>query len=827
MNEQRRRESKKQRLTREEKNANNKAWYKDQLDLFDRIALGNINRSSFSFSNSEGGVLFDATGRGSQYRRMKINYDLFNNIINKMDFEYITKPFGEEFGELPADFTNKDIISSKVKALIGLEMKRPFEWRVVATNDEATSRKEKEFFDGIKNWVNNSIMAPIQAQLEQQAMEESKGKELTGDEKRQIQEKIQEQMKAMTPPELKKYMVREHQDPAEVQANQILQYLIQKEEFFQKANKIWKHGLISGVEVGWVGIINGEPVLKVINPLKFDFDKSPDSDYIQDGEWACHEIRLTPSEIISYFSDELSDKDIDDIYESYAKYGVVDSTFTFNNEGMRANGFTIPVLHAEWKSLKPVKIVTTLNKESGEIEELLVDESYTLNKEAGDISIKTYWIPFKYEGYKIKISDPKYVSLREVPGQYKDLDNLYDCKLSYVGAVFDNLNSEPTSLVDRMKQYQYLYNVTQYRIELLMASDEGKKLFINLNAIPKTQGMTMKQFMYYLKASNIGYLDPTEEGKRQGVDVTNAVKEIDMSLISDIQKYIELSEYIKKSCGRAVGIPEELEGQISADQSVSNTNNTIIQSSNVIEPLFDVHNNVKRHLLKSLLETAKVAYSTFPKKNLSYILDDMSLHMLTIDEMLLDSSTFGLFVSNSAKTAQALDMVRQLSHAAMQNQTAELSDIIKIYKANTLQEAEELLMVAEQNRNEREQAIEKQRMELEKQNAELEREFNRELHQNKLDEINLEYDRKEDLEIVKQTILSMGFNEDKDLDKDGTPDVLEVAKHGLNAQIQMSKQALEEAKFQHQLEKDAKELEQKDEKLKIDKQKLNSKNSSK
>ena len=62
---------------------------------------------------------------------------------------------------------------------------------------------------------------------------------------------------------------------------------------------------------------------------------------------------------------------------------------------MRANGFTIPVLHAEWKSLKPVKIVTTLNKESGEIEELLVDESYVLNKEAVDISIKTYWIPFK------------------------------------------------------------------------------------------------------------------------------------------------------------------------------------------------------------------------------------------------------------------------------------------------------------------------------------------------------------------------------------------------------------------------------------------------
>ena len=822
----RRSKIKKQRLSREEKNSNQKAWFKDQMDLFDRIALGNLNRSTFSFSNSEGGVLFDATGKGSQFRRMKTNYDLFNNIINKNDFSYMIKPFGEEFGELPANFTNRDILSPKLKALFGIEMKRPFEWRVIATNEEATTRKEKEFFGQIKDYVVNSIMSPIRVQLEQQAMEQQQGKEMTADEKGNMQQEIEQQLKTMTPPEVKRYMMRDHQDPAEELGNQILEYLIQEQDFENKANKIWKHGLISGVEVAWVGIINGDPVLRVINPLKFDFDKSPDSDNIEDGEWACHEVRLTPSEIVSHFNEELTDKDIDDIYEAYARYGEVDNTFTFNNEGVRTNGFTIPVLHAEWKSLKAMKFLTTRNPETGEIEEILVDESYILNKEIGDISIKTMWIPFKYEGYKIKITEPKYVLLREVPGQYKDLDNLYDCKLSYVGSVFDNLNSEPTSLMDRGKFYQYWYNAVQWKIELLMQSDKGKKMFMNLNTIPKNQGMNMKQFMYFLETSHIGYLDPTEEGKRQNADITNAVKEVDMSLVSDIQKYIQLGEYIQQACGNALGVPSELEGQISQDQSVSNTNNTILQSSNVIEPLFDVHNMVKRNILRALLQTAKVAYSTFPKKRLQYVLDDMSIAQLDIDETLLDSSTYGLFVSNSTNVTEAMNNIKMLSHAAMQNQKAELSDIIKIYRSKTLQQAEELLLVAEQNRTEREQAMQQAQMEQDKVAAELQREFEREKHGMEMEKINLEFDRKEDLEIVKQTILSMGFNEDKDMDKDGTPDVLEVAKYGLDADIKMRKADLDEAKLQHQMNKDAKQAEQTDEKLSIDKKKLTLKNNS-
>ena len=77
---------------------------------------------------------------------MKINYDLFNNKLNLKDFESVCYPMGKEVGKLPVDLTNKDIVSGKIKALLGMEMRRPFSWTILAVNEEATTRKEEEEF---------------------------------------------------------------------------------------------------------------------------------------------------------------------------------------------------------------------------------------------------------------------------------------------------------------------------------------------------------------------------------------------------------------------------------------------------------------------------------------------------------------------------------------------------------------------------------------------------------------------------------------------------------------------------------------------------------
>ena len=235
-----------QRLTRGQKNASDKQWFKDQINTLDKVSFS--KGGLFGFNERDTGI--------SEYRRMKINYDLFNNIINKTDFEHVCYPFGKEVGELPADFTNKDIISGKVKALMGMEMKRPFSWKVIAVNEEATTRREQEEFSRMKDFVINSIMEPIRAEVEKKYAQDN-GKQLTPDEEQRIQEQVQEELKTLTPPEIKRYMEREHQDPAEALSHQLLEYLIEKEDIKMKFNKAWKHGLISGREIFCGGIVTG------------------------------------------------------------------------------------------------------------------------------------------------------------------------------------------------------------------------------------------------------------------------------------------------------------------------------------------------------------------------------------------------------------------------------------------------------------------------------------------------------------------------------------------------------------------------------------------
>jgi len=509
---------------------------------------------------------------------------------------------------------------------------------------------------------------------------------------------------------------------------------------------------------------------------------------------------MFPSEIVRYFGNELTPHQIDDIYELYSKGDSALSNFDYSKiDDYSDKG--IRVLHCEWKSLKPIKFVMTQDPETGEINEDIVDESYKLDYEAGDISIRTEWIPTKYEGYKI--GTDIYANMREVPGQARDLDNLYNCKLSYIGAYYDNTNSTATSLVDRMKYYQYLYNIIWYKLELLIASDEGKSIFMSANIIPKDNGLTLDQWLQMWKVNKIALVDPTEEGNKAGGEVSQAVKEVNMSLASDIQKYMQILEYLERRCGESVGITKQVEGQIGHDEAVRNTQQALVQSANILEPYFEIHNNVKRNVLQALIEVAKTVYSIYQPRYLNYILDDMSRRMVSMDYELLDNSTYAVFVSNSAKSVEALETVRQLSHAAMQNQMIELSDVVTIMNANSSKEAEEMLRAAEKQRQEAQAKQQEQQIQAQREEAQAQREWEEKKmdkqHKYNIEEIQV----KGEVDLQKQAMLSLGFNEDKDLDKDGTPDVLEVYKAGVDASIKqqnidLQRDKLEAQKKQHE-----------------------------
>ena len=786
------------RITQREKDANNKAWYKKKIKSFDTAAY-----HTYGF----GGI--------SEIQRMKTNYDLYNNKIKETDFNYVIRPYTTDPKnadlKLPANFTNKDIISNKIRALLGMEMRRAFNYKILAINEEATSRKEEEFFGRIKEYVISQIMAPIEEQIKTQALAELNGRQPTQEEIKQIQRQIQDEIKAATPPEVEKYMAREHQDPAEVAMSQLFEYITKLNKIQDIFNLGWKHALISAYEIYWVGDINDIPTAKVINPLYFDCAKSPDTVFIEDGEWAVYEMNLTPSEIVNMFSKELENDEIDKIYAMSEGRGV-DPEFTFTDSKVSNHRKMVRVFHATWKSLRKVGFLTY--EEDGQEQMTIVDENYKFNKELGDIKIDWEWIPEVHEGYKIGADI--YKKMGPVKGQYKSIDDIYNVKLPYHGVIYDNTNAEPISVLDRMKTWQFYYNIIMFRIEKLMASDKGKIALLNSNLLPKTMGIDLDRWMYFVDSLKIGFMEPTEQSVIG--DVTSAAKEVDLSTTSDIQKYIALADYIEQKCGRAVGITPEIEGQIANSAAVQNTQENLNMVSNILEPYFNMHERVKTNVLTSLLEYARYIYSDPQKADkLSFVLDDMSMKMLTIDHELISASTYGIFVSNSSKIEITKQLIQQLAQAALQNDKANFSDVIKITMSDTLQDAQEILEKAERDAQKREQDLletqKKNQMEI----AEQQEAFAEKQHQRELEKIRL----KGEYDLQKQAMLSVGFNEDKDADRDGELDVIELYRKGRETDIKQRKQDLDEKQFEHQKMVDKENLRLKEKQ--INKPKTNSK----
>ena len=454
------------RLSRADKTRNNYQWYKDKTNCYD--------------STSENSILSTDT-YSSRKTRMQINYNLLNNILYAPDFNRICKPWGEEGDELPTKMVNRDIISPKLKVVCGMALKRALNFKLLAVNPEATTRKELEEVEQMKNFVVSQIMTPIKQEIELEYQEQLANKELTEDQRNQINQEIAEKEKARTPEEVKKYMAREHQDPSEILFNQLLNIEKKKQNIKFKLGKCLKHGLASAVQVMYIGSIGGKMQTWVVNPLDFDYDDNPDLEFIHQGDWQTYRIRMSPAKIVGLFGDYLSDEDIDQIYdeintrEAQRMEGLSFSSLTgqeeeYNRESTRSD--TIEVLHTVFTSLRKIGVVSRLN-EDGEIDEEIVDETYSINFDAGDQSIEWKWLPEKYETWRI--GKDIYPIMQPVEGQFEDLDDLTSFTSPYVGVVYDADNSVPTGFVDRLKQFQYNYNEILYKVQNLMDSDEGKK----------------------------------------------------------------------------------------------------------------------------------------------------------------------------------------------------------------------------------------------------------------------------------------------------------------------------------------------------------------
>ena len=757
----------------------------------------------------------------SREEEMQTYYDLYNSIYNEKDLKYVTNPFKQDDG-FPATAQDYNIIKPKIDLLLGEETKRPFNFRVVRTSDIATSDLQDKAKQLLIDYVQASIMS-----------------KLGPEEQARYQEALQSG-EIMTPEQIQKYLTKDYKDIAEIAAQHSLNYLKQKLNVTHEFFKGWKDALIAGEEIYYVGVINGEPYVERVNPLSFSYEQSADLEFIHEASWCCRKMNMSATEIYDRFYDKMSEKQLNellDMMDDGTRGGLNPQvrktsldyphikTRTIN--GFSSNPFqnadNINVWHCCWKSFKKIGFVTIINPETGVEEEFEVDESYKVT--GREVNVEWTWIIEVWEGYRV--GEDLYIGIQPVEYQHISADNPNSQKLPYTGVVYNNTNSSPRSLVSMMKPLQYMYIVIWYRLELAMARDKGKVVTMDITQIPKSMNIDVAKWMHYLGALGVNFVNPYEEGwdipGREGGKPSqfNQITALDLTMANTIDQYINLMDKIESMVSEITGVTKQREGAISSNELVGNVERSVVQSAHITEPLFWVHNQVKKEVLSMLLNTAKFAWKDSDKRCIHYVLDDATRAFLTLNDDFFYED-MDIFLDDSTKNQQQLEALKQLMQPAMQN-GASLLDIAEIITMDNINMIKNRLEDIEQKRMEQQQALEEQQAQREQQMIQMQNEVKEEelmIEEAKMDLEKYKIDSDNATRITVAQLQAYRGLEDQDQNDNGIPDTMEIAAQALAERKQASEEAGKQFEFNAKLREQQMKKEIEDKKIQLEREKL-------
>lgn len=713
----------------------------------------------------------------SYYGELQTYYNLYNSIFDEKDFKSITNPFKVEDG-FPATPHDFNIIRPKVDLLIGEETKRPLNFRVIRTSQEATSEMQEKEKQMILQYIEAAITAKMSPEEAQQFQEQLQSGEI------------------MPPEQIAKYMDKDYKDIVENTAYHSLTYLREKLDLDNEFIKGWKDGLISGREIYYVGVLNAEPYAERVNPICFSYDKSPDLEFIEDGSWCCRKMRMPITEVYDRYYDKLEEKDLDKLEEmigstpgrNLGDRSPIDMGIQlriYDNPIFEGSGKSlVNVWHCCWKSFKKIFYVTTTD-DAGQPQINIVDETY--QPVGNEVSVEPDWIIEVWEGYRA--GSDLYFGIQPIEYQHVSIDNPNSQKLPYCGAIYSNTNSKPRSLVSILKPLQYMYIVLWYRLELAIARDKGKVVNMDITQIPKSMNISPAKWMHYLSSVGVNFINPYEEGwnipGREGGKPAqfNQITALDLTMSNVIAEYIQLMDKIEELAGTISGITQQREGAVSTSEMVGNVERSVVQSSHITEPLFWVHNQCKRRVLNMLLNTAKGAWEDTGKQKLQYIFDNGERAFLDITPKFYYED-MDVFVSDTSKDLENIQKLQQLIQPAMQNGASllEAAEILTNDNFNIIkQKLKDMQTRQEQIQQQQQEAEAQQQQQLQQmQNEAKQQELM--LQEAQMDLQRYQIDQDNQTKIAVAQINAYRGTEELDQDQNGIPDPIEIGKQAIEQQ---------------------------------------------
>jgi hypothetical protein len=505
----------------------NKAWQEDCMDALEQIGTHQYLQHLSLIEN---------------YEMVKGKF-IFKHYLEQDEYADMVHQLSKEF-EIPNYLRHYDIISQVINTLSGEYQKRPDNFRVKGFDENTTNNYVREKTKMLLDYVTQQINAEIDAQLVQQGFDPNKQDFQSQEEQQSYEQQIGQARQALTPPEIERYMKYKWQDVAEIWGQHQLELDKQRFNLPEKERKEFEDMLIADRCFRHYYLTSNGYNQETWNPVNTFFHKSPEVDYVEDGDYVGRILYMTIADIIDRYGFIMKKKELANLeiektvvgsqagrdgygtpygsivpYENYPEGKLMQDAFGFNPANpiptlgeesladaaqhnpyfLQTRGY-LKVTECYWKSQKKIGKVNYIDPQTGVAAKVLVDETFivpegfvekdsTLFENDNEINTVIWtWVNEVWSGIKISskgtnLSKDLYLNVKPMPFQFKGDNNPYFAKLPVCGQIFNNRNSQSMSLVDLMKPHQIGHNVAMNQLYQTMQREIGRFLIMDVNML--------------------------------------------------------------------------------------------------------------------------------------------------------------------------------------------------------------------------------------------------------------------------------------------------------------------------------------------------------
>ncbi len=576
----------------------------------------------------------------------------------------------EKYTRFPATMRNLDIMSDIIRRYVSEYFKGVHEFVVGANNPDIIINKNAKLKEKIGELAQQAFQQEFERQYQamvQQAQQQ--GQDPNTVDPQQAMPDIEAFIKDFN----EKYIDNESK-----QGQDILDYI----RSMTQDNIIYLSAFFNFVSLGECysySDVRGDKLFKENVPVLEAYPIPNDKFFVQDHDMFARRMLMSYQQIIDMFDDFLDKKDkaflelyygrassnngitrlsYNQMFESYSdvceKFSKTEREL-FKKEPITLtaeNNNLFEVWHVVWRGEAKQGVLTYIN-EFGLETTRIVEEDYTLNKQAGDISIEWLYKPQVYEGYRI---GGRYNSI--YPIKARPIAFNREGKLPYNGIMEVLPMMGKFSIIKLVTPYQVMRNIFAYHREMVIAKNKMLILLLPESLIASDT----EDKLYKLQADGVLLIDDSED--------TNSLKMQQIRLLNAnmgdyITQLTNLMESTKLEAREMVDMNMQRYGDIAQSAGAATTQEAITRSSMGMVILVQMFDEFRKADYNRDLDYCKLAF--VEGLDTSYWDELGKRRYISLDVDSFINSDYSTTVRNDSKELDKIQQLRQWAFSAAQN----------------------------------------------------------------------------------------------------------------------------------------------------------------